>query len=108
MSFDPSAGSNTYIQFEFSDYPTQDPINADFDFDGFSNLTEIQNNTSPTQYTAGGGVPPLQAPEIQADSSFVLRKIVIDDNADPKRVVEDYQLDEGFNEVTGANFPGGY
>jgi|GEM_PF-1705720 len=108
VSLDPSSTIEAYVSFDFSDYPTDDPANADFDFDGFSNIVELQNNTSPVQHNAGGGIPPLSDPVLAPGSAFVLRRIIIGEDRDPKRVVEDFQLDAGFNNIAGTGFPGEY
>lgn len=95
--------SKLFVVFEHSDYVIQFPGPADFDFDGFSNAVELQNNTSPIEHTPGGGIAPLADPVVPVGSSFVLRKITLNDNVSPKRVVEDYPLDFGFNHTGNAN-----
>lgn len=38
-----------FLRLQFSDFPTNDPFNDDFDGDGDSNLLELLSNTDPLQ-----------------------------------------------------------
>lgn len=96
-----SAGSTVYVVFEWSDYQTQDVQNADFNFDGHTNIQNLQANTSPVAPNPDGLIPPLEDPIVPPGRSFVLRKIEINDEGDEKRTHEDYVLDAGFN-ITGV------
>ena len=55
--FNVSGASQFYLRLKYSDIPTGNPSTADFDFDGLSNLDELQRGTDPLNPdTDGDGV----------------------------------------------------
>jgi hypothetical protein len=95
LSFPPPLNDQTFVSLHFTDEPGADDLDGDLDYDGFTLQQELDSNTDPTLFDAGGGgtgYPPGQGPPTYPNSftdedSFKRYELIIEQKI-PNQSVE--------------------